>query len=350
MIWKKVIANLILLCLTIATAYGQIGGLRAFSFLETPNHARIAGLGTVNVSSNAGDVNMTWQNPALLNSDMNGQISFSLNPYFADIYNSQITYAHDFDRLGIVSFGLIYAHYGQFEGFDKTGGKTENFSASDYAFQVSHSREDGVFRYGASLKFVASQVSGFNQSALLTDLGGVFVHPEEELSFGLVIKNLGFYTSKYVVEDRSLPFDVQLGGTFKPQFMPFRFSLSVNRLYQYDLSYFDQSLNSDDDNVVFNDVRNNPPSTFDKIFQHITIGSEVILGKNVNLRAGYNHLIRQSLKAEQVGGAGGFTFGVYLETKKFNLAYSNAIYQAGGFAHFITLGTNLKEFVKKKKS
>jgi hypothetical protein len=105
---------------------------------------------------------------------------------------------------------------------------------------------------------------------------------------------------------------------------------------------------SDDDNVIFRDVNNNPPSSFDKIFQHITIGTEVILGKNLNLRAGYNHLIRKALKAEQVGGAGGFTFGLYFQTKKFSLAYSSAIYQAGGFAHFITLGSNLKEFVKKK--
>lgn len=350
MMWQKVIASLFTFCLTIATAYGQTGGLRAFEFLETPNHARIAGLGTVNVSSNTGDVNMVWQNPALLNSDMAGQISFSLNPYFADIYNSQITYAQDFEKLGIFSFGISYFHYGQFEGFDNTGGASEDFSASDYAIQISHSREDGVFRYGTSLKFVANQISGFNQSAVLTDLGGAFVHPDQELSFGLVIKNLGFFTSKYNDEDRNLPFDVQLGGTYKPEFMPFRFSLTLNRLYQYDLSYFDENFLSNDDNVVFTDVNNNPPSTFDKIFQHVTIGTEVVLGKNVNLRAGYNHLLRQSLRAEQVGGAGGFTFGVYIQTKKFNMGYSNAIYQAGGFAHFITLGSNLKEFVKKKKS
>jgi hypothetical protein len=348
MIRQKVIASLFFICLTITTAYSQIGGLRAFEFLETPNHARVAGLGTVNVSSNAGDVNMVWQNPALLNSDMDGQISFSLNPYFADIYNSQITYAKDFENLGIFSLGVSYLNYGQFEGNDNTGAATEDFSASDYAIQISHSREDGAFRYGASVKFVANRISGFNQSALLADLGGAFIHPEKELSFGLVIKNLGFFTSKYVEEERNLPFDVQLGGTYKPEFMPFRFSITLNRLYQYDLSYFDESLISEDNNVVFTDVSNNPPSTFDKIFQHVTIGTEVVLGKNVNLRAGYNHLLRQSLKAEQVGGAGGFTFGVYFQTKKFNLAYSNAIYQAGGFAHFITLGSNLKEFVKKK--
>ena len=347
--WKKVIASLIVLNLAIVTTYGQIGGLRAFEFLEVPNHARIAGLGTVNVSSNAGDVNMMWQNPALINSDMDGALSFSVNPYIANIYNSQITYAEDFKKIGIFSMGINYFHHGQFEGFDNTGATTESFRASDYAIQISHARKQRVFRYGASFKFVANQISGFNQSALLTDLGGAFIHPEKDLSVGMVVKNLGFFTSRFAEEERNLPFDVQIGGTYKPEFMPFRFSLTVNRLYQYDLTYFDNSLLSDDDNSVFLDVNNSPPSTFDKIFQHVTVGTEIILGKNLNLRAGYNHLIRQSLRAEQVGGAGGFTFGVYLNTKKFNMAYSNAIYQAGGFAHFITLGSNLNEFVKKKK-
>lgn len=345
---EKFIAVFLLSFLAFFNANGQIGGLRAFEFLEVPNHARIAGLGTVNVSSNTGDVNMTWQNPALLQESMDGQLSFSLTPYLANIYNSQVSYAQEFEKLGIFSFGISYLHYGQFEGFDNTGSATENFSASDYAIQVSHARTDGVFRYGASLKFVGSQLSGFNQTALLADLGGAFVHPEEELSVGLVIKNVGFFTSKYEDTSRNLPFDVQLGGTYKPEFMPFRFSLTLNRLYQYDLSYFDGSLIDEDNNVSFRDVNNNPPSHFDKIFQHITIGTEVVLGQNVNLRAGYNHLLRKSLKAEQVGGAGGFSFGVYFQTKKFNLAYSNAIYQTGGFAHFITVGSNLREFVKKK--
>ncbi|WMN06527.1 type IX secretion system protein PorQ [Marivirga arenosa] len=345
---QKVILSLLVCMLASQTAFAQIGGLRTFEFLELPNHARVAGLGTVNVSSNAGDVNMVWQNPALLNADMGGQASFNFIPFYADIYNSQLTYAQNFENAGIFSLGVNYLSYGSFKGFDNTGASTNDFTASNYAIQISHSRTDGAFQYGANVKFVMSQISGFNQSAILTDFGGAFIHPEKDLSIGLVIKNVGFYTNKYENEDRSLPFDVQLGSTFKPEFMPFRFSLTLNRLYQYDLSYFDNSLIPEDDSNVFTDISNNPPNTFDKIFQHVTIGTELILGENINLRAGYNHLIRQSLKAEQVGGAGGFTFGFFVHTKKFNIAYSSAIYQAGSFAHFITLGSNLKNIVKKK--
>jgi hypothetical protein len=347
MISKKFIGLLFLLMMS-WEAHSQVGGLRSFEFLEVPNHARVAGLGTVNVSNPGNDVNMAWQNPALLRTEMNGQASFTFSPYLAGIYNSTAMYAREFEQAGIFSLGVFYANYGEFDGFDNTGSPTESFTANDYTLQLSHSRAQGIFRYGASLKFAGSQISGFNQSAMLLDLGAAFLHPEKDLSVGMVIKNIGFYTKRLDGEDRNLPFDVQIGTTYKPEFMPFRFSITANRLYQYDLSYFDNSQINDSGNNIFSDGASNAPKAFDKIFQHITIGTEIILGKNINLRAGYNHLLRQSLRGEQVAGAGGFTFGFLFQTKKFNLAYSNAIYQMGGNAHFITLGTNFNEIIKKK--
>ncbi len=326
----------------------QIGGKRSFEFLEVPNHARVAGLGTVNVSSNAGDVNMVWQNPALLRAEMDGQFSFTFSPYLAGIYNYNASYAKEIEKAGMFSVGVFYVDYGDFEGFDNTGASTEEFSANDFSIQLSHSRTQGVFQYGANLKFAGSQISGYNQSALLMDLGGAFLHPEKDLSVGMVIKNVGFYTQKLDGEDRPLPYDVQLGATFKPEFMPFRFSLTANRFYQYDLSYYDNTQLNNDGNNVFIDENAGEPGNFTKIFQHFTIGTEVILGKSINLRAGYNHLIRQSLKGEQTAGGGGFTFGFLFHTKKINLAYSNAIYQIGGNSHFITLGTNFNHILKKK--
>ncbi|PTB97078.1 hypothetical protein C9994_04445 [Marivirga lumbricoides] len=342
----KFIAIFFMMSIYTVDALSQIGGKRAFEFLEVPNHARVAGLGTVNVSSKAGDVNMVWQNPALLTREMDGKISFTLSPYLAGIYNSNITYAKDFEKLGMLSLGVFYANYGNFEGFDNTGAPTEDFTANDFVVQVSHSRSQGVFQYGATLKFAGTQVSGFNQSTLMADLGMAFLHPEQDLSVGMVIKNLGFYTRKLEAEDRNLPFDVQLGATYKPEFMPFRFSVTANRLYQYNLSYYDFTQVDENGNNIFTNINNEEPGTFDKLFQHVTIGTEIILGRNINLRAGYNHLIRQSLKGEQSAGAGGFTFGLLFETKKINLAYSNAIYQIGGTAHFITLGTNFNEILK----
>jgi hypothetical protein len=342
---KKVLV-LIILNFTTGLVYGQIGGKRTFEFLETPNHAKVGGLGTVNVSAGE-DLNMVNQNPALLLPEMDGDISLTISPYLAGIFNTQLNYARNFEEAGIFNLGVYFQSFGQFDGYDNTGNAEGSFSASNYNISLSHSKKQGIFNYGATLKLAGSQLPGNQQSALLLDLGGVYSHPEQDLNIGLVIKNAGFYLKKNPDEDRPLPFDIQLGGTFKPEFMPFRFSLTANRLYQYDLSYF-EPIDEATTNNAFIEVTENAPSTFDKIFQHITVGTEILLGKSINIRAGYNHLLRQSLRGEQVAGAGGFTFGLLINTKKLNLAYSNAIYQVGGSAHFITLGTNFNHFIKKK--
>lgn len=320
--------------------------MRSFSFLEIPNHAKVAGLGTVNVSASDGDVHMVNQNPALLFSDMDGAFALTISPYIAGIYNAQLNYATTIKKAGIFNFGVFYQHFGQFDGYDNTGHSEGSFNASNYAISVSHSRQQNVFNYGATLKIAGSQLPGAQQSALLVDLGGAYSHPEQDLTVGLTIKNAGFYLNKLSNEERPLPFDVQVGATFKPEFMPFRFSLTANRLYQYDLSYFEPII-EDPNNPFFVSDRTEPGS-FDKIFQHLTIGTEFLLGKSINLRAGYNHLLRQALRGEQAAGAGGFTFGAVVKTKKINIAYSNAVYQVGGSAHFFSLATNFNKILKKK--
>ncbi len=344
---KKV--GLILFITLLATmCVAQIGGIRTFEFLEIPAHAKVAGLGGVNVSAGGDDVNMVNQNPALLHSSMDGAISLTIAPYIAGIYNTQLNYAKEFKTAGIFSLGVLYQHFGNFNGYDDSGNSEGTFNAGNYSVAISHSRKQGIFNYGASLKFAGTQLPGVSQSAILVDLGGVFNHPDQDFTVGLVIKNAGFYVQRLTNEERPLPFDVQLGASFKPEFMPFRFSLTANRLYQYDLSYFETVDPTGNGNNIFADAGAGPPSTFDKIFQHITVGSELLLGKNINLRFGYNHLIRQSLKGEQVAGAGGFSFGALVKTNKINIAYSNAIYQVGGAAHFFTIGTNFNKILKKK--
>lgn len=329
-------------------AWAQIGGLRSFEFVEIPSNAKVSGLGTVNISAGSNDLNMVNQNPALLDSTMDNNFSLTIAPYFADIFNTQMNYAKSFKKLGILHLGVFYQSFGSFDGYDNTGQTTNPFNAGNYLISVSHSRKQGIFNYGASLKFAGTQYASYQSSAVLLDIGGIFKHPSVDFTAGLVIKNLGFYTARDAVEDRNLPFDIQLGGTFKPAFMPFRFSLTVNRLYRYDLSYFEPI--STNDNNPFVDVGLNKPTTFDKLFQHLTIGTELILGKSLTFSAGYNHLIRQSLRRTDIAGAGGFTFGINFRTKRINLGYAHAIYQVGGAAHFITLGTNFNTLIKRKSS
>ncbi len=121
--------------------------------------------------------------------------------------------------------------YGTIEGFDQTGAATGDYKSGETVFIISKSHQVGNFRIGANLKPAFSTLAGYRSSALLLDIGGVFVHPSQELVVGMVIKNLGFVIQDYTESGTSsLPFDIQVGITLKPEHMPLRFSFTAYQL------------------------------------------------------------------------------------------------------------------------
>jgi hypothetical protein len=136
----------------------------------------------------------------------------------------------------------------------------------------------------------------------------------------------------------SLPLDVQVGVTFKPEFMPFRFTFTAYNLNRENTAYFDKNITDEDDS----------PGQVDKIFRHINVGTEVVLSKNFNIRLGYNHLLRKELRLRETSGGAGFNFGFMVRVNAFELAYTNATYHTNGGRSFITITTNLNRVLKKK--
>ncbi|MDQ3395677.1 MAG: type IX secretion system protein PorQ, partial [Bacteroidota bacterium] len=318
----------------------QVGGRRALEFLNLPGNARTSALGGINVSSFDNDINMFLSNPALLHPSTHKHISLSHYLFLADITLSTLTYGHNFGKAGVFAAGLQYLNYGSFDGYDDTGLEEGEFGASDYAITLSNSRVTGNFIFGGSMKFANSNIAFYNASALLFDIGGIFRHPERDITLGMAIKNLGFGLSDYAQgSDISLPFDVQMGITFKPQFIPFRFSVTAYNLYPYRVNYQIPGRGG---------INNEEPGRVDKLMRHITIGTELLLSKNVNIRAGYNHLIKQELKMEEVSGGAGLAFGILIRVKAFEIAYSKAFYHVSGGTDYITVTSNLGAFFKNK--
>ncbi len=62
---QRAIFTFFFLVQTIAS-WGQVGARQTFSFLDHPAGARLAALGSINVSSPGTDVSMLQANPALL--------------------------------------------------------------------------------------------------------------------------------------------------------------------------------------------------------------------------------------------------------------------------------------------
>ena len=125
----------------------------------------------------------------------------------------------------------------------------------------------------------------------------------------------------------SIPFDVELGTTFKPQYMPVRFTFTV-----YDLT---------DRSQVFN---NNPQETLDeldKVLRHLNFGGAFILGENIEILLGYNQKRRQELRLSQSAFGSGWSFGFLVKIRNLDLRFSRSTFHASGGTSFISLQSNM---------
>ncbi len=337
---KTLIVVLFLCC---HYGYAQIGGQRSFDFLNIPGDARTAALGGVGVALADSDVNGFSQNPALLDSATHNHLSLSYLSYLGDVKFSNLSYARTLKKYGTWGINLKYIDYGTIDSYDPSGFELGTFGANEFVVAISHSRTTGVFSLGGSLKFALSDIAGFKANAILADVGGKFKHPEKDLTVGLVIKNVGILLRDYTELSQSdLPFDVQLGISFKPQHMPFRFSATAYNLYQADIVYFDPNGNG-------SNQENEEPGVADKIFRHMVFAAEFVPTKNFNVRIGYNHLMRRELRLEEISGGAGFSFGLMFRVKAFEFAYSKALYHVAGNTNHLTLTSNFERLIKKKQ-
>jgi hypothetical protein len=238
--------------------------------------------------------------------------------------------------VGVLSFGAQHLAYGQIEGYDAVGVTTGKFNSGETALFIGKSHAINNFRLGVNMKGVFSNMAGYRANAILFDIGGVFVHPQQDLKVGLVIKNFGFLLSQYSeTSSMRLPFDVQTGVSFKPEHMPIRFSFTAHHLTTADILYD----NSKDES--------GKPSTLDKVIAHFNLGAEVLVHKHVSLLVGYNFLKHQELKLDTTGGGSGFSAGVLARVKSMEMAVSRTGYVTGG-CYQVSLSANIERIVTGK--
>lgn len=178
----------------------NLGGRQSFTFVNLPSNAPLAALGGITVSLRNQNVNLFTSNPALLNSNMDKYASVNYVPYYAGIKLSSLGYVHQFNKAGRWGAALHYIDYGTFEETDPDGTIIGSFKANEYIVTAAHARTIGDYTLGANLKFAASSIANYTALATMIDIGANFKHPVQDLSIGLLIKNVGFALQKYYSE------------------------------------------------------------------------------------------------------------------------------------------------------
>jgi hypothetical protein len=315
----------ILLSVWFFGCFGQF----SYDYVRQPNSVSASIAGGSIVSGTAGDLGVWMDNPALLDSTVDNHAAIFINPYFSDIVRYGFGISRTFRSIDHVAVGLVYNGYGTFERFDATGNALGSFSGRSYILQIGAAHQVGLFDLGASIKYSGMLLEATSASLVLFDIGGVFRHPKKGLTIGMSFRNMGWAIAEAsVFETSELPFDVVAGFSFKPEYMPFRFTFTA-----YDLP------RSRVEVVPANLQRG---GAFSPMLRFVNPSVALLLGDLLEFQVGYNYRINETLRLETGGFGAGWSFGFKMLLKKYQVMIARNTYQAAGGTTFITLQTNYK--------
>jgi len=344
-LWFGFLSGLLFLLTEIAFAQ-PVGGRNKLDFLQLPTQAKSTAFGTNHLTISGNDPALFLQNPSLLDSTKTDNASVNLMPYLADTKFLNLAYGKTLKKsAGTWGVGLQYLNYGTIQETDDIGNVIGEFRAADYAISAGYGHTLGAFTLGGSLKLVASSIESYTVWGLAMDYGGVFKHPREDITIGFVVKNLGFLKQNFGgLSDPVLPLDIRAGITFKPKYMPIRFSATVHHLNRFDMVYNDPNLF-----YTYDNNGNKLPrkvKVAEKLGRHLALGAEILFHPKFRVLLGYDHLRRQELRLSDRGALAGFSFGAWLRIKKFEVGYGRAQYTPGFGSSSLSIVMNLKSGFK----
>ncbi|MGQ8337583.1 type IX secretion system protein PorQ [Sunxiuqinia sp. A32] len=330
--------SILLLSIFLAnTVFAQLGGESTYEFLNLPNSARMAALGGNQVAiSDSTDLNVSYNNPALLHVDMDNHLLMNYVSYFDDVKFGYASYAKDYGDIGTFALGMHYINYGTFQYAETNGQRNGTFNAAEYALNIIWSKQFGKIRTGATLKPILSSFEAYQSFGVAIDLGAAYVSSDRLTSFGFVLKNIGAQiTTYYDNGDReNLPFDMQFGLSKRLAHAPVRLSATMQHLQDWDLQvrFVDEETG---------ELMGEKDGFGKQFMQHLLLGVELLPSENFSVRAGYNYQRRQELMFDDKASTVGFSWGFGFKINRFQFNYGSARYHLAATSNHISVAINL---------
>ncbi len=315
-------------------------GSNAFSFLNIPMSTRIYGLGGVNISLVDDDVTTIDQNPALLGSEMSGQLSLSYMRYVGDSNFAGIRYAHSAGERAAWSAAVQYFGYGDITETDAGGNIIGNISPKDASFMVAYSHDiTDCLRGGINVKGVYSTYAEYSSFALATDLGINYFDPDRDLSLSAVVANLGGQVKKFNEESERLPIDIRLGWSQSFGTFPVRLSVTAWNLTKWNLPYYEYGDGS-------SDGRPQEKSSFtSNLFRHLVFGADLITSPNWYLGVGYNYKTRTDMQTHNRNMLSGFSLSGGIRVSNFGVGIALTRPSVGATTFMFNLSASLSSMI-----
>ena len=290
----------------------------SYDFLQLGVSARAGALGGAFVSM-GNDPTAVYYNPGSLSTLKQNRASATFMKHVLDISSGQATYVIPFDSNDVerIAISAVYCTYGSFDETDAYGVKTGTFSANNVALSGSYSNQlDRNLYYGITGKLIYSTLADAQSSALAVDAGVYYAIPESRTNIGFSLLNIGTQLSSFDNYSDKLPLDVRLGINHRLRGLPLLLNFSFHHL-------------ADDAEVFFDRIGN------------FSIGGEFILSRILDLRFGYDNIMRKATSSEGQRQLSGFSAGVGVKTQYLNIDYGISAFGTAGSIHRLSVNTEL---------
>jgi len=312
------------LLLLSATTFSQIGGKSVYQFLNLAQSPRQAALGGKTVTVVDYDVNQAFYNPATINAEMHKRLSANYGSYFGEVSYGTAAYAYTYDRhLQTFHAGISYVNYGTFEGRDELGNLTSDFTGSEAALSVGYAYNlPWTDMYiGANAKLISSTLESYNSWGAAVDLGFLYIDDDNDINYGLTVRNLGFQIKPYQDTNEKLPLAIDAGISQLMENIPIRWHMTFENLQQWNIAFSNPNRaegsldgGSEEEKVSF----------FNNALRHVILGAELFPEKGFNIRLGYNFRRSEELRILEQRHFSGISvgFGLRFGKVKFDYSYS----------------------------
>lgn len=331
-------------------SFGQLGGDVAFPFVFNAPSPRCMALGGTAISQKNRDLGLTYQNPALLDGQLHNkqlQISYSNFIEGSDMHMAYVSYATEVPKIGQMAGHIFVTDYAKLQGFDETGLPIGEFNATDYVFKISNAQKlNENLRIGGSVIFLYSAYERYVATAFGLDAAVLYSKKEKNIDAGLVIRNLGYNAIPYDEIRTGLPFEIMVSASKKLEHNPLRLTIIGRNLQKWDLTYQENLNENQEIDLSTGEVIKKEATFLEKGMRHIGLSAEFLFSENFHLIFAYNHQRRKEMALSVRGGFTGFSWGLSINVRKYQITFANGGYFLGKNAKYFSIQKKLSDFSK----
>ena len=313
-------------CFLSALSYSQIGGKYVYQFLNLAQSARQAALGGKTVTVVDYDVNQAFYNPATINEKMSNRLSTNFGNYYGEVTYGTAAYAYTYDKhLQTFHAGVSYINYGSFEGRDELGNPTSDFTGSEAALSLGYAYNmpwTDVYM-GVNAKLISSTLESYNSWGAAVDLGLLYIDTQNDINYGLAVRNLGAQITPYADTREKLPLSIDAGISQLLENVPIRWHMTFENLQQWNIAFSNPNRAQ---GSLDGSTEEEKVSFFNNALRHLILGAELFPEKGFNIRLGYNFRRGEELRIIEQRHFSGISVGFGLRIGKIKFDYSYSRY------------------------